>query len=254
MSTGGLYPDPPHLTVAVYSRHPEERSFAAFCDLARQAGCRPTGRVEVAPWDVPFEYRSDLADIAAQLTLDPARLTTVLAGQDTARRAVRAGFIHRTHGIAVVEYLPAPAPDRHPIGLSVSAGALGIPEHLHARTDRSAARTLARWTTTLLREASARCDAEYGGIGVELRLGTPGQLRAGSATIPSELFVSHRLLTADPALESALRAGFSPATQTTWPHGAFFTGWRPFSRGDTLPDIPHRFRASSTELGNATRQ
>lgn len=250
----GLYPEPPHLAVAVYPGLDEEGAFAAMCGVAEAAGCRPQGLVEVAPWDRAFELRSDLAEVASKLQVDPARFRSVVAGERETGRPVRAGYVHDRYGLVVVTYLAAPAGDRHPIAISLAAGPLGVPEAFWSAADRRAAGRLARWTANLLRSASSRTEAPYAGIGVEYTLATPSDLVRGVSTLPAEVFVSRALLVPGGRLDAALRQDYGAVEEAVWGHGTFLSAWAPYNaRKVTLPGIPERFRNSSVALGEAMR-
>lgn len=245
-----LYPEPPHLTIAVYSDIDEMRCFATMCEVAEAADCTPSGILEVAPWDVEFEDRSDLAGRLARLDGVPAYRST-MTGDRSLGRPVRAGFRHRRHGIVVVEYLYARAGDRHPVAVSLGAGPLGLPIELWRKPERAAAERLAAWSVDILRDAASRCRAAFGGIGVEFTLGTPRSLVDGASLLASESYVSRVVLDSDDELRRALRSDFGDAEQI-WDDGEFYSGWAPFNTGrTTLDEIPRRFRSSSRALGRA---
>ncbi len=164
-----LYPEPPHLTIAVYPGLDEVECFANVCALVEEADCTPNGVVEVLPWDRTFEYRSDLADVIQRLRVDGGRHAAIMAGDPATGRPVRAGFAHRKLGVVVAEYLAAPSGDQHPIGVSLGAGALGVPRDLWKGSDRAKASQLAQWSTDLLRVTSASGIALYGGIATKPR-------------------------------------------------------------------------------------
>jgi hypothetical protein len=249
----GLYPEPPHLTVAVYPGVSEEHCFAALCTVTEEAGCGPQGLVEVAPWGRSFELRSDLAGVASKQQVDASRFREIVSGKDGTGRPVRAGYLHKKFGVIVVEYLGASEGDRHPIAVSLGAGPLGIPDELWGKADRSGADRLAEWTKNLLSEASSASRAWYGGIGIEYTLATPSALLGGDAYLPSEVFISRALLASSAGLEAALREDFGPE-EAAWEHGSFLSAWAPYNgRKVTLPGIPARFRKSSQAVGRAVR-
>jgi len=247
-----LYPEPPHLTVAVYPDRTEERCFAGMCEVMEELDCGFQGVVEVAPWDASFEFRSDLAGVASTMEVTPDRFRQIVAGRTGPGRPVRAGYSSKLAGVVVIGYGPAPSGDAHPIMASMHAGALGIPMELWSGRDRSAAARLARWTTDALARAVARCEAPYGGIGVEFSLPTPAELRAGTASLASEVFVSRDLLDSDADLDAALTAAVSGGGVTPGPGGTFYSGWAPYNdRNQTVPDLPARLRRAGARLGRA---
>ncbi|HET6214684.1 MAG TPA: hypothetical protein VFE14_17595 [Micromonosporaceae bacterium] len=165
---------------------------------------------------------------------------------------MRAWFVHQINGVVVVEYLPAPLGDRHPIGVSLAARSLGIPEEHWDKGESGAASRLARWTKDLLRNITSKCEAPYGAIGVEIRFATPSQLREGSLHMTSEVFVSRQLLTSHPSLERTLNEDYGQGEALDWPHGTFFSTWAPYNaRRVTVSGIQNRLRRSELALGNA---
>src|SRR5262245_38953176 len=147
-----LYPDPPHLTAAVFSDRQEVATFAGMCEVAADAGALPLDLVEVGPPDREFELLSDLGAEREILAVSPARRARLVAGQDPKARALRAGFAHRRHGTIVVEYIQRMGPGPHPIGLSAHAGALGLPDSLWSGSRRRAAYAMADWIRGVLRK------------------------------------------------------------------------------------------------------
>lgn len=247
-----LYPEPPHLTIAFYASADEAECFFRICELLQASECSSQGVLEVAPWDRDFELRSDLADVVRRIHADGERLRSLLEGDLSVGRPVRAGFTHRKFGIVVVEYLAAPMQDRHPVGVSLGAGPLGVPPNLWKKADRSKAGRIAEWSKRIMMTGSAACSALYGGIGVEATLATPSALRGGARLLPSEVFVSNAVLASNPNLLQTLRTEFDNNQDASWDHGVFFSAWSPFNDGQiTLPGIPSRFRDSSRALGTA---
>jgi hypothetical protein len=249
-----LYPEPPHLTIAVYPNGSEHQCFAALCRLVEEMGCAPSGPIELAPWGADFALRSDLAGRSAILDVKPDRFARIVAGEDSDGWAVRAGFQRKGGGLVLVEYLAAADRDRHPIAVSVAADGLGIPIELWRKPERVSAARLADWATNILRELTVRCEVWYGAIGVEYTLATPSDLANGSASLPSELFVSRPLLDVDAALDEALLGVFSDGVVSEWTGGFFYSGWAPFnSKRATLPGGDMRARRAGILLGRATR-
>lgn len=248
-STSPLYPDPPHLIVSVYSDQPEVVTFAKVCEAAEDIGCSPLGVVEVAPLDREFELVTDLGGAAEVLAgQDPMRVQHIVAGKDPRLRAVKAAFSHHKFGKVVVEYVLSLAGDLHPIALTVSASSLGFPERLWTGRQRRSAYVMADWTGTALEVASARCDALYGAIGVEYSLPTPRQFRDGKAKLPTEVFVSRRLLDGSSSVESGLRRAFAGGEVTDWANGTFLSGWAPYNSGKTTVDAREMVVRRAAEL------
>jgi hypothetical protein len=89
-----LYPDPPHLTVAIYSERPEVETFARMHDVALQLGCDPLNTIEISPADQEFELLSDLGTSKEILQVAPTRYAQLVAGEDHKVRVLRAGLVH----------------------------------------------------------------------------------------------------------------------------------------------------------------
>jgi len=223
--------------VALYCDISEADVFARMGDLLVRNGCEPLGLVETVPWDREFEYVSDLAEVIDSAHLDRARFRRVVAGDDPARRPVRAGYTQRSTGTTVLEYLGAAPGDRHPVAVSVSAGALGIPPQLWSRADRAAARKLADRTRDLLAEAALECQAGYGGIGVELSLASPARLGKDRRGLSTELFVGSPVLTRHPWLDRELRDAYGGGV-SEWAAGLFCAGWAPYRPDGTTIENP----------------
>jgi hypothetical protein len=236
MSRSGLYPEPPHLTIAAYPAGPESECFASVCRLLTQLDCHPNGTVEVAPWETAFELRSDLAGQSSIVEVEQGEFQRIVAGSDPSRRPVRAGFRRARGDIAVVEYLATSRNDRHPIAVSTGAATLGIPVEMWGKAERSAGEKLARWAVNVLHGIVSQCDPLYGAIGVEYSLATPSQLANSIAALPSEVYLSRRLASDAPGIQDAFARDFSGAEIVEWPAGWFYSGWGPFnSRKITLP-------------------
>lgn len=247
-----LYPEPPHLTVALYAEQPEHECFAALCRLVEGMGCVANGSVEVAPWDASFELRSDLAGRSAILDVKPDRFSRIVAGEDHSGRAVRAGYKRKGGGLVLVEYLAARGDDRHPVAVSVSADGLGVPADLWRKAERTSAARLADWATEVLRESTVQCGVWYGAIGVEYSLATPSELASGAAMLPSEVFVSRELTDSDTDLEKALSDAFRGGGIFEWPMGWFYSGWAPFNSGKSMPPVDKAIaRRGGIALGRA---
>lgn len=249
-----MYPDPPHLTVAVYSTQPEITTFAMMCDVVRDLGCNPVNMVEVAPIDRDFELLTDLGDAATVEVVDPARRAQLVAGQDPGLRVIRARYSHREFGKVIVHYELRNGSGPHPIGVTVSAGAQGYPEDLWSASMRRSAYAIAGWTRDVLQAASSRINPLYGAIGVEFALSPPQELIAGGSDLGTELFVSRRLLDEDRSLDSKLREAFSGGEITNWREGTFYSGWAPYNtRRASVRDTAATIRAAARALANALR-
>lgn len=252
MSRSDLYPEPPHLTIAVYPAGSESKCFGAVCELLAQRDCRPSGTIEVAPWEVAFELRSDLVGHSRIIEEEEDHFQRIVAGRDSSRRPVQAGYCRGRSDVVVVQYLASSGSDRHPIAVSINAGALGIPVEMWRMTERNSGRKLARWAVDLLREITTRCDALYGAIGVEFSLATPIELANGVATLPAEVFLSRRLAFDLPGIRDAFADDFRDAETAEWPAGWFYSGVAPLNpKNSTRPQPSIRPTRAATLLGRS---
>ncbi|MFC4059657.1 hypothetical protein ACFOWE_15235 [Planomonospora corallina] len=223
---GELYCEPPHLTVAMYGRGPEAVTFAALCSIMPEVGCSPVGALEVAPIGLPFDLLADLGASRRVVKASGDGLRALLAGEDADLRVVKAAFSHRTFGLVVVEYILKYGPDRHPVGVTTSAGALGMPDFTWSKSDRRKGRSLAAWSAEVLRAAVQRCKPLYGAIGVEFSLPTPRRLVVDHELLPTEVYLSRRLLDGGAQSGAAFRRLFPRASH--WDDGTFFAAWGPY--------------------------
>jgi hypothetical protein len=252
MPRSALYPEPPHLTIAVYPEAPESECFAVACGIVEQADCEPSGTVETAPWDMEFELRSDLAGRSSILDLPDDQFRSVVAGNDRSRRPVRAGYRGGPGAVVLVEYLAAPRNDRHPIAVSISAEALGIPTEMWGKQERTSASKSSRWALRILQEISMRTPVAYGAIGIEYSLATPSELASGDSGLPSEVFVSKELASIAPGITDALERDFQGGVVVEWPIGWFYSGWAPFNTENvSIQPSKSRSRSAARTLGYA---
>jgi hypothetical protein len=244
-----LYPEPPHLTISVYPDSSESECFAAACGVVEGIGCRPSGTVEVAPWEMEFELRSDLAGKSSLLDLQPDRFRSIITGSDRSVRPVRAGYTARGGRVVLVEYLASPHNDLHPIGVTIAAGPLGIPGKLWGRHERTSASRLVRWTLEVLQELTTRYRVAYGAVGVEYSLATPSELASDAATLPSEVFLSRTIATDFPQIKEAFARDYRDGVVIEWPSGWFFSEWEPFSSKQVSFTPRNRPANASSRLG-----
>jgi len=225
-----MYPEPPHQIIAVYRDDDEIATFAQLCAVVEASGCAPNGVLKVGPREQDFVSISDLgADVR---TVSPSERARLIAGDDPALRVVKAGYAHPEFGTVVVEYLLGDPADRHPLAVSMGAGALGMPPERWAGDDRRAADALDAWSRKVLRAAPVQCDALYGGVAVEATLPTPTRLSAGKHHLSQGLYVSQHLLDRDPEAESTLRRAFADGEASEWERGLFCSAWGPHTGYD----------------------
>jgi hypothetical protein len=241
-----LYPAPPHLMIAVWVAQDEEMAFGRACDVANEFGCVPSGVIEASPRGRSFRMVQDLED-RWTARLGFGELDSMVHGRDPVSRSLKAGYRGKGLGTVIVEHLFGTEAETHPVAVSLSAGALGLPDELRKPKDRKAAYKLAGWATDVLRELTARTGALYGSIAVEETLPTPSALRAGTP-ISSLPFLSAKL---PPAVLHALRTAFPQTQPISWPHGTFFPSWKPFARANPATVDRAALSAASTALGNA---
>lgn len=242
-----LYPEPPHLTIAVWTAEDDEQAFGRACDIAVEFGCTPSGVVELAPRGRPFAMLQDLAD-RSTVELTGAEFESAVHGGDPVSRPLKAGY--RAKGTVIVEHLYGTEVEAHPVAISLSAGALGLPQELWRSKDRKAAYKLAAWATDVLRELTARTGAVYGSIAVEETLPTPSALRAGHA-ISSLPFLSASLPS---TVVHKFQTAFNQTKPVNWTHGTFFPGWHPFANGAPSEINRGALATASTTLGNALQR
>ncbi|TQN32833.1 hypothetical protein FHX37_2817 [Haloactinospora alba] len=101
-----FYPDPPHLTLAIYSLRPEHTCFHRMCELMSEFRCEYTGRTQVVPWPKTFTSPSDLVDKTFVLETSDGREEGTTRYPSGAGRPIRAAYRHRRFGTVIVEYLP----------------------------------------------------------------------------------------------------------------------------------------------------
>jgi hypothetical protein len=242
VSKDALYPEPPHLTIAVWSPEDEESVFGRTCDVVVAAGCVPAGVVESAPRGRQYAMLQDLDD-RSQAQLGADAFEAAVHGRDPVLRPLKAGYRIKGWGTVVVEHLFGTEGETHPVAVSLAADRLGLPDSTWKASDRKAAHRLAEWATGVLRELTVGTGAVYGAIGVEETLPTPSALRTG-APIGSVVFVTS-------ALPDGVQARFRAALPgVQWPAGEFFPGWHPFAESPTPVD-QKKLAAASIALGEA---
>ncbi|WP_134116852.1 hypothetical protein [Kribbella kalugense] len=178
--------------------------------------------------------------------LGGAEFESVVRGGDPVSRALKAGYRGKGLGTVIVEHLFGTEVETHPVAVSLSAGALGLPEGLWTLKDRKAAYKLAGWASDVLRDLTSRTGAVYGSIAIEETLPTPSALRA-SHSISSLPFLSTKL----PAVVlDKFHTAFSRTQPVAWPHGIFFPGWTPFAKDTPAAVDRTALTAASMSLGN----
>jgi hypothetical protein len=198
----------------------------------------------------PFASLADLTDGRDVLRVDDDRFHTLVSGQDSQRRPVRAGF-RRGEQLVIVEYGTAPIGQIHPFVVATHAAALGLPEEIWDEADRVSAGELASWSTRLLAEAVRDSNALYASIETERGLPTPSELADGQAMI-GQLFISRALTDSDPTLLPSLRTLRASDEETTWPSGHFFTSLVPFrSTGQSEYSDPEKDEPVGRLIGSA---
>jgi hypothetical protein len=238
MTRSSLYPDPPHVSAAVYADAlaPEE-AFRRICDLVAGQGAIPTGLTEwVAGSEFPsFMMISDLAartQTARQdlkISREHALWTQWIGGLSADRRVLRTGFGVPRVGTAVVEYQPAAKDDperRHPVAITVSGALLSMPPTAGlSKTERKTSAATAAWLVGAFRRVCETLDPLYGAIATEAWLPVPVQLVSGHARLGTEVFVSDRLEQRAPGMAARLTALYAPGFVERWANGCFLSGW-----------------------------
>lgn len=165
-----MYPEPPHLSVFVYTGATTPTVWTACADVLQQNGCTPSGEILVAETDTDFKSVSDL---------ERSVITRDGSDQSVPRGHVllRSAFEHRSFGrvslgLAPVERLGSV----HPIEVAVHAGAFAYPVNLWTKDHRRAAKRLTTWAERLLIALAKATDAPYGAIGIESVFPEPAEL------------------------------------------------------------------------------
>lgn len=245
-----LYPEPPQLSVMVYADKAERSVFTSLCRVLIDLGANPSGHAQVVPGGSEFDMISDLAESIEEVHVEDGEWSRLLA--DDGLRVVRMGFHERKLGTMTVEYLPRTGGRRHPLSVTMSSAELGFPSELWNSTQREKAHALASRSRDLLFSSSRVSEALYGGIGVEEYLPVPGELYSGEP-LPSEVFVSHRLLGAG-STDSSFRDIYRDGKAYGWEHGTFFSAWAPFSSGAGVTDSGTLRRAAAECLARVLRR
>ncbi|WP_344232102.1 hypothetical protein, partial [Kribbella hippodromi] len=204
----------------------EELAFGRACDVVGEVGCVPSGVVEVAPRGLRFGMLQDLEERSI-VRLRREDFESVVHGGDPVSRSLKAGYRAKGLGTVIVEHLFGTAGETHPVAISLSAGALGLPDEIRKSKDRKAADRLAGWATEVLRGLTSRTEAVYGAIAVEETLPTPSALRAGHS-IGSLPFLSAVLPV---AVLGKFHSAFGRTRPVDWAHGSFFPSGTSFVTG-----------------------
>lgn len=243
-----LYPDPPHLSVSLYSENlSEDAAFAAVCRAVQEAGGTPTGNLEIFPRAHDFCWASELTDVSQAQTVAEDAFWLLIEGKDPQTRIAKAGFTADTPGLVVISLKSKGDndPSRHPVAASMYADQLGIPAQLRNKCDDARAKALAMWAETLMRIACDNIAPLYGAMMVEETLPTPPKL---DKLRSKDVFVPDRLLAADHALEPDLRNHYGDDRISRWRTGIFYAGWQGFH-----PDRTYQQQVPATGTYPGTR-
>lgn len=238
MARDPFYPDPPHLTASVYlDRLGDEEGFTQAFGVLEAAGASPSGHFEFvrAPAFPSFEYHSDLArDLEEVAVKAGAPAAAWFRSRPREVRVLKATFDLPGTDLAVLEYDIPGYPDDaggpcHPVMVATSGDLVSTPPFVKlTREERRRREVSARTMVGVFRELSERLDPLYGAIAAELSLPVPRTLSSVSR-MGLEIFVSSRLLAADPALEVDLRRWYSVGALESWKSGLYASGWAPFN-------------------------
>jgi hypothetical protein len=239
--------EPPQLTISVYSNQDERETFKQLCLMLSEFDCTPTFDIEIAPAALDFEMISDLGSSRKIIKVSSYRYDQLIRSLEPGLRALRAGYFHRKYGNVAVAYEMREGSDYHPVGVSVGAGDLGLPDSLWSAKQRRSAFKMAEWASSVLKSAASACKPLYGAIGVEYSLPTPRKLPSIRAGIPTEWFVSHTLLNREPSLEEKLRNIYADGSVTDWADGIFCSGWSPFNAERLTVEQPSKVSRDTAE-------
>jgi hypothetical protein len=219
-----LYPDPPHLSAAVYGGENRDTFvFMEICEAVKSYGSTPSGVLEVIPADASFRWLTDLSQVASTMEVADARFWEFVNGDADGFKVLRAGFKSPTAGTVVVSYEPGADKDgQHCCDAHISAGGLGIPDIARTTEDRAEALKVASWIRELMKSVCRTVRPLYGAVTVEESLPTPGQLHNLHSR---DLYFSDQLLSADPSLASDLLTRYGEARVERWDSGLFCVAW-----------------------------
>ncbi|GAA1538342.1 hypothetical protein GCM10009678_20820 [Actinomadura kijaniata] len=242
-----LYPEPPHLELAVFHEvTPEERLLAEVCARLGAAGAVPTGYLEVIPEDLPFERPTDVGAEAEEIRVPAERVGGHLAGEVPGRRVLRAGFELRPLGLVAAGHNRGAA-GRHPVALLTSAEKIesGWPGRRRGSAERVAAAV-----RSLMRDVCEAVGPLYASLGVETTLPGPERL-AGTGDRLGDVFVAGRLFARVPGLAGRLDGCFAAGHSEKWSGGTYYSSWGPFNDAGTTARDPGLAARSGRLLGDA---
>ncbi|MGW7351776.1 hypothetical protein [Streptomyces sp. NPDC054784] len=228
-----LYPEPPHLTISLYSDEDETLTYAKICKALQNFDCTGLEILQVVRKNQLFESLSDLSGEIETINAQQVRWNTLTSGEDTELRVVKAGFWHRKLGKVVASYLAAPAMNRHPLEVFISADALGFPLHLLEKQQRAAAYARARWTKMLAQTVFSVTGAQYGAIAVEQTIPPPCLMRSRPPAEITEIYVASDVLAGHPGLESGLAQVYADFSIENWKTGNLYCAWGPFTQRES---------------------
>lgn len=236
MSESRLYPDPPHLSAAVYcDSFPETEVFGRICRAVQSEGGIPNGFVRVFREGADFDFVTDLGAAAEEIDVSVDRFWDLVEGRVPGLSTVKAGF-RADVGLVVVSYeLRDRQESRHPIDAHIGAGMLGIPEFLWEPQDRAAAAWTAERIRNLLRRVCKDVRPLYGVLAEEETLPAPPDL-AGLRS--QDLYIADRVLAADPDLERDLEDFYGTDRIERWDAGIFCVSWDVLQPGKTFSKAP----------------
>lgn len=229
MTTSGLYPEPPHLSVFVYAASTAHAVWTECAGVLQANGCVPTGQALVAEASVGFKSISDIErSVIARDGMD----LSVPAGQVL----LRVGYEHRAYGRISLGLAPiATLGPIHPIEVAVHAGPFSYPVGLWTKDQRREAKRLTAWTERLLLTLARATGAPYGAIGIEAVFPEPDELAHAAAERilrPTTWFWSHSLGAAHPYEQSHLLSRIPGDRLRRADAGHVLRGWRPGDAAD----------------------
>jgi hypothetical protein len=247
VNVAGLYPDPPHLSVSVWSPAPEAATFAGVCRAVADRGGSPTGVLLTAPAGTRFEWLHELQREPEDVS---SRFDELIGGADPRVEVFRAGYL-RSGDLIVVERAPGPRDERHPLQATMYGDVLATPMDLWSDEDRAAAAAFSAWLLSLSSDVVAETDALYGAVQSEAELPTPSQLLAASP-VYGDLFVSAALIDDDASLLGDLRMIDPRSEERRWPGGVLLADYGPLRTDGVTNPFEHSVgRSTALRLGRA---
>lgn len=169
-----VWPNPPHLSVFVFTRNDVMASLAAIAGLLESDSCTFAGRSVLAESGT-FTSASQL--VGADVAVEGTATTWLARLEGTDRMPISLAFHGPKVGpIALRLANSGTAEDPHPIEVCCQAAGLSIPPRFRTPGERHRGKYLVSWSESLMTSMLTATDGEYSAIGIKAELPTPSQL------------------------------------------------------------------------------